>query len=464
MGIFLRSVAVWNEFRWQMATKTKKKKKMVAAKDVGAPVSFLAVVLAGFPFLALLLAGVLWSAESSYVGVATYLCILVFGLCISFYWRRFKPSAMKSFAFGLYKLTNLGYAFSYVALSLSTVPEKDFIVPLSIFALLLCVFVGSLLSFSFGQNSPRKSRLALHFICSAILFVGASFFLSKFQNLQVGTDAGRGFLLSLEKSGLETIAELSEVNTSDGKVFEVGNEEDAALQLADNLVETDPLKIWNYHGNRGPEVWGSLDPAFVLCEQGLEQSPIELPAKVGKVSKALKFAYGKEGFVLKDNGRVLAIYPEESSRLKNRKKLYELEYIEFHSPSEHALGGMHFPLEIQIYHKSRKGETLAIAIMVKEGSHYRSINPLIEALSLDADLSMGTLLSQWSPRVFIPRKLTHHRYMGSKTTPPCSEGVNWYVLTQPIQMSKAQISVFKNYYIGNSRPLQKANSRPILGH
>ena len=65
-------------------------------------------------------------------------------------------------------------------------------------------------------------------------------------------------------------------------------------------------------------------------------------------------------------------------------------------------------------------------------------------------------------RDLLPRDRSYYRYMGSLTTPPCSEGVNSFVLTQPITVSAEQVEWFAKAVGENARPLQALNNRLLL--
>jgi carbonic anhydrase len=66
------------------------------------------------------------------------------------------------------------------------------------------------------------------------------------------------------------------------------------------------------------------------------------------------------------------------------------------------------------------------------------------------------------PSALRPRRLSHFRYSGSLTTPPCSEVVEWLVLTDPLQVSAADIASFAKLYPMTARPVQKDNRRYVL--
>jgi carbonic anhydrase len=62
----------------------------------------------------------------------------------------------------------------------------------------------------------------------------------------------------------------------------------------------------------------------------------------------------------------------------------------------------------------------------------------------------------------LPVDRRYFTYMGSLTTPPCSEDVRWVVMRQPVTMSPDQIELFARMYPMNARPVQQASGRRIL--
>jgi carbonic anhydrase len=61
----------------------------------------------------------------------------------------------------------------------------------------------------------------------------------------------------------------------------------------------------------------------------------------------------------------------------------------------------------------------------------------------------------------LPAERGYYTYMGSLTTPPCSEGVLWMVMRQPVQVAQSQIDIFTRLYPMNARPVQSASGRLI---
>ena len=64
-------------------------------------------------------------------------------------------------------------------------------------------------------------------------------------------------------------------------------------------------------------------------------------------------------------------------------------------------------------------------------------------------------------RQMLPADPAYFSYMGSLTTPPCTEGVQWLVMKTPVEISREQIAHFTALYPMNARPLQAQNDRVI---
>lgn len=66
------------------------------------------------------------------------------------------------------------------------------------------------------------------------------------------------------------------------------------------------------------------------------------------------------------------------------------------------------------------------------------------------------------PNGLLPAKFGYYLYSGSLTTPPCSETVDWMLLTNPIEVAETDIAAFATLYPMNARPVQKLDRRFVL--
>ena len=208
---------------------------------------------------------------------------------------------------------------------------------------------------------------------------------------------------------------------------------------AEEHHETESHEVhWGYSGEEGPEHWADLSPDFTPCRDGLEQSPIDLTGAVPiedagierrLSTEVLTFEQRARVMDLVDNGHTIQVINDVPMALDMGDVHYELVQIHFHAPSEHTIDGQHSPLEVHLVHKSADGELAVMGILVEEGEHDVLWEPMIGALPdgpgddrhlEDLDLDMNELHP-------LPKRL--FRYQGSLTTPPCSEGVEWIIMT-----------------------------------
>jgi carbonic anhydrase len=61
----------------------------------------------------------------------------------------------------------------------------------------------------------------------------------------------------------------------------------------------------------------------------------------------------------------------------------------------------------------------------------------------------------------LPGDRRYFTYMGSLTTPPCTEDVLWIVMKQPVQATIEQLNLFSRIYPMNARPIQITAGRVI---
>jgi len=219
---------------------------------------------------------------------------------------------------------------------------------------------------------------------------------------------------------------------------------------------------WTYEGEAGPENWGKLDPKFVMCGIGRNQSPIDLARFTDADLKPLKLHYKTTASEIVNNGHTLQVDYTPGSKLVVDGTDFELKQFHFHSPSENTLNGKQFPLEGHLVHADKDGNLAVVAVMFSEGA----ANPLLTKLWQNIPAKKGdqtALPSGLNVKALLPASHDHYRFNGSLTTPPCSEGVRWLVLKQPATASKTQVERFSGT-VGeaNNRPVQPVNARAVL--
>ena len=157
-----------------------------------------------------------------------------------------------------------------------------------------------------------------------------------------------------------------------------------------------------------------------------------------------------------NNGHTIQINYTGEASLTLGDVSYKLVQYHFHSPSEHTVDGKHFPMEMHMVSKSSDGRLAVVGVFIATGRHNRNFDPVWANLPAKKGMETHVPAVKVDVNALVPTVRTAYRYDGSLTTPPCSEGVKWIVMTTPIEMSSEQIGAFTRPIKDNNRPVQPA--------
>jgi carbonic anhydrase len=215
---------------------------------------------------------------------------------------------------------------------------------------------------------------------------------------------------------------------------------------------------WSYKGEAGPEMWGALRDDFKLCASGLNQSPVDIPKHTKFIQGGLRRNWRPEKASLINTGHTLEVNLSGKSKTDIGDNQFELKQIQFHTPSEHQLSGSSYPMEIHFIHTKKDGSQSIVAAFVEIGSENPEFSKISSRAS-ELNESVSVDLGELNAALLLPKSADVFRYQGSITSPPCSEGVVWNVLREPIEFSQEQVSSFRRLFPLNARPLQKLDAR-----
>jgi carbonic anhydrase len=220
---------------------------------------------------------------------------------------------------------------------------------------------------------------------------------------------------------------------------------------------------WSYAGARGPEHWGDLDPQYAPCKEGREQSPIDIRGTERAKLPALRFEYQSGPLNVINNGytALRVDYVHSGDFLIVGDQRYELTQFHFHRPSEESVRGRQYDMVLHLMHAAGGGKVAGVAILLKAGH----ANPTLQKLWAYMPQTAGALEEisgvEFNPAPLLPNDTAYYTYMGSQTAPPCTEGVTWFVLKTPMDISAEQINAFAKLYPHDVRPLQPLNGRVV---
>ncbi len=221
-------------------------------------------------------------------------------------------------------------------------------------------------------------------------------------------------------------------------------------------------KHWGYTGDVAPEHWAELNEKFYMCSEGQQQAPIDVIATKDSELPRLKLSYTKGAENIVNNGHAVQVNIKDGNILNIGGIPYTLKQFHFHTPSENLVNGKSFPLEAHFVHVSPKGNLAVISVMFEEGTANAALNRMVKKFPLGLNQEKEIELSSEYVNVMLPVDTAYYKFMGSLTTPPCSEQVKWFVIKKPLTASKAQIDAM-HQEIGqnNNRPVQPSNGRLI---
>jgi carbonic anhydrase len=217
---------------------------------------------------------------------------------------------------------------------------------------------------------------------------------------------------------------------------------------------------WDYTGAAGPDAWGGLKPEFSACSSGTRQSPIDIRGGIPVELAPIQFDYRPSGFGVIDNGHTVQVNVAPGNSISVMGRRFDLVQFHFHRPSEERIDGRQFDMVAHMVHKDVDGKLAVVAVLLDRGA----AQPVVQSVWNNLPLEKGEELRAPGTidlTTLLPVDRRYFTYMGSLTTPPCSEGVLWMVMKQPMNISPEQVGIFSKLYPMNARPIQQAAGRLI---
>jgi carbonic anhydrase len=222
---------------------------------------------------------------------------------------------------------------------------------------------------------------------------------------------------------------------------------------------------WGYSGHSGPEHWAELNSDFATCKSGTRQSPIDINRAQLMAAQLddIRFDYRAISPEIINNGHTIQVNYANGSAITMNDEQFQLAQFHFHTPSENTVNGKPFDMEMHLVHKNVKGELAVVGVFFKKGKHNANLEKLWDNMPAATGEKKNPAATRLNAEDLLPQNRTYVHFNGSLTTPPCSEGVNWYVMNEPMEASAEQIARFAGVIGQNARPVQQLNNRFVLG-
>ena len=214
---------------------------------------------------------------------------------------------------------------------------------------------------------------------------------------------------------------------------------------------------WGYEGEMGPDKWGK---EFPTCAKGKSQSPLDIRGPFVKGRIVITTDYKEGALRMVNNGHTIQVNVNPGSKFRIDGIAYDLLQFHFHRPSEEKIDGKPLAMVVHFVHKNAEGKLAVLGVLLKEGNE----NPGIKTLWANLPKSEGPEVEvegvKFNPGNLLPKEFDFFSYEGSLTTPPCTEGVRFFILKSTVNVAKEQIAEFP--FKLNARPVQAQNGREIV--
>lgn len=208
-------------------------------------------------------------------------------------------------------------------------------------------------------------------------------------------------------------------------------------------------------------VASASSPESPLCRLGRRQSPIDIVAPVKQKLPALEFRYHAAPLRIANDGHTARVRFANGSRLVIDKEIYTLEQFHFHTPGGDRIAGEEFPMAAHLLHRSRSGQLLAVVVLFRQGADNPALAALWPRIPVRADGDHAVVNATADASQLLPASRAYYRYEGSLTATPCTEGVTWLVMKQPMELSAGQLADWRARFADNIRAPQPLRDRVV---
>lgn len=226
--------------------------------------------------------------------------------------------------------------------------------------------------------------------------------------------------------------------------------------------EHKPGHEWGYTGAEGPSHWGDLNPEFAPCKTGHRQSPIDIRNAQKADLPAIEFMYRPSPLDIIDNGHTIMVNYAPGSFIRVNGKHYQLKQFHFHRPSEEKINGKTFDMAAHLVHADEAGNLAVVAVLLQQGADNPFAHEVFKFFPAEKEKEVKHDDVTINVTGLLPADKGYYTFDGSLTTPPCSEGVTWFVLKHPTTVTAAEIAQFSRLYRDDARPTQPTYGRKVL--
>ena len=250
----------------------------------------------------------------------------------------------------------------------------------------------------------------------------------------------------------------------------------SASNISSDHAQADTLSGDNVVKAEAPDANSKSEQGYALPRHTdkLAQSPIDIiSVKADKAGKEqISFTFHSDINAAKNLGHTIELEFKEGSTCTVNGKDYVSKQFHFHTPSEHLVDGITFPMEMHIVNTlsdsidANKSSYLVLAVLFKIGAENKFIKEFLDKIPHEegkentlqtGEVKLDDLFSQFTKSDI----KSYYTYTGSLTTPPFTESVQWVILKHIVEVSEDQVMTIEKIEGNNARHVQAINDRKI---
>ena len=256
-----------------------------------------------------------------------------------------------------------------------------------------------------------------------------------------------------------------------------GNNEIQKDSTQHAVIQTDSVKGDNLVKSEAPDADTKASQGYALPRSGgkLAQSPVNIlsDSVLKEPGQPVSFTFNTAVTAIENLGHTIQLDFKDGSTALVGGKTYYSKQFHFHTPSEHLIDGMTFPLEMHIVNISKDSNAdhvpnyMVIALLFKMGHENKFLKEFLNAIPPGEEkdtlppgtVNLGDLFNA------IPKNEgAYYTYKGSLTTPPYSETVDWVIKKYILEASPEQINTIEKMEGNNARHVQALYARKVGNH
>lgn len=260
---------------------------------------------------------------------------------------------------------------------------------------------------------------------------------------------------------------------------------DESIRVVEEDVHKGLGLYWTYNEDHNMG-WASIHRKYVMCGAGRMQSPVNIVTADVKMSDGhrakiaevplLELQYTQErGLHALNNGHTLQINPKGDNFIRVNGKRYDLIQFHFHQPSEEQIDGQHSDMVVHLVHANADRDLAVVPVLLQADDHEENLVlktafDHARALTEEEHKGRATVFFNledtnigYDINALLPERKAYFYYPGSLTTPPCSEGVKWFVMREPTRISKHQVEQYAHdlHLDHTNRSMQQLHGRSV---